>query len=378
MFLAIGKILGVNISKNAVFLHQLTKRERYLRIMREYPDFVASENIILYGYPWLILLGTLGNILTFAVMRTRLSSITSTYFYMTVLAAADITILLNGALRKWISQATDFNPSREHEVLCKLISYVHYWCFDFSAWILVAMTAERFIAVHWPLRCIDHTGKAKARKVIIGISIVLAIVNIPLLWMLKIVDGECDCESQYKEFILEIWPIIDATVYSFMPFTFLLLFNILIIRELQKATAAHGHLQATTDTRPPLTNFHRRLTIMLLCISFTFLITSAPNVIHTIIRYKVHTEKGSYENAAKIILGNTISSIFLYMMHSINFFLYSISGRKFRQELVEMLRGWQCGNPTCQPGENLKQNVPLTIEMTNLKTSCKNKTRNCV
>ena len=356
-------VAGINVT------YRMSNDDYYLWKMRQYPDFVASENIILYGYPWLILLGTLGNILTFAVMRTRLSSITSTYFYMTVLAAADITILLNGALRKWIFKVSNFDPINEHEVLCKLINFVHYWCFDFSAWILVAMTAERFIAVHWPLRCIDHTGKAKARKVIIGISIFLAIVNIPLLVVLTVREGRCVSEPEYRVFFKDVWPHIDATVYSFIPFTLLLLFNILIILELRKATAVQGDLQASIRHSNP--SPHRRLTIMLLCISFAFLITSAPNVIYTIIRFKVYPHKLIWENLAKISLGNAISSFFIYTMHSINFFLYSISGQKFRQELIQMVCGWRCQNRMYSRDNNghILYKFPNTVELTTRRTS---------
>lgn len=74
---------------------------------------------------------------------------------------------------------------------------------------------------------------------------------------------------------------------------------------------------------------------MLLVVSTTFLITSTP-----IVTLQTVELVGGLTNS---FLLNIIKGVFLslqYLNHSINFFLYAVTGKTFRREFLAMLRPW--------------------------------------
>lgn len=85
-----------------------------------------------------------------------------------------------------------------------------------------------------------------------------------------------------------------------------------------------------------VSNFNRKLTIMLITVSITFCITSMPIVMLQ-----------SIEQAGLIDPNRNMSmlrGIFLglqYLNHSINFFLYAITGKAFRREFIALFVSWK-------------------------------------
>lgn len=247
--------------------------------------------------------------------------------------------------------------------------------------------------------------------------------------------GECKSTSPlYSSFMNIVWPWIDGIIYSFVPLSLLILFNILILHNLFKAsknaekirrssknsnstnntTGLHisnyteinnnknkayrilqsifccnrriqspkpcetkeiSHTQINNltvlrneDTSPcrliaksgsicsgcssnlatnnrckvgtgqtqQASNFNRKLTIMLIAVSITFCITSMPIVMLQ-----------SIEQAGLIDPNRNLSVLrgfFLglqYLNHSINFFLYAITGKAFRREFMALFMSWK-------------------------------------
>ncbi|CAF0926953.1 unnamed protein product, partial [Didymodactylos carnosus] len=101
----------------------------------------------------LILFGVFGNILSSLVMfkrakRRRLSS----YFYLALLAIFDTLVLLTGCLIFWIEEAFQIRPLTINEFLCKTVYFLKFLFTDISAWLIVTVSFERFIAVRYPFR----------------------------------------------------------------------------------------------------------------------------------------------------------------------------------------------------------------------------------
>lgn len=93
--------------------------------------------------------------------------------------------------------------------------------------------------------------------------------------------------------------------------------------------------QQQQQQTPQVSSTNRRLTIMLLVVSTTFLITSTP-----IVTLQTVELVGGLNNSNLL---NIIKGIFLslqYLNHSINFFLYAVTGKTFRREFLAMFRPW--------------------------------------
>jgi len=82
--------------------------------------------IELYTFPFIVVIGTVCNILTFLVMRRKKMRHQSTYFYMAVLAIADELVLLNGCLNVWIyiffGESLMFTPFGCKIMVCVLLN----------------------------------------------------------------------------------------------------------------------------------------------------------------------------------------------------------------------------------------------------------------
>lgn len=347
---------------------------------------MPNHNVEFYALPLIFLVGTFCNIMTFCVMRRKKMRHQSTYFYMAVLAVTDEMVLIFGCLNFWIYLNWGTNLTLISNMSCKLVCLLLYATLHFSVWMVVVMTLERFIAVALPLQAMHLCTVKRAKLATSTLLAVILAINAHFLFTHALVDlGERSCTTTSplaEKFMNKVWPWIDASLYSFVPLILLILFNILIISSLVRAsqnidkltnrnpnqtksnnasTYSHHNLntnnhhvympaqygnhhqqqngmngqQQQQQQTPQVSSTNRRLTIMLLVVSTTFLITSTP-----IVTLQTVELVGGLNNSNLL---NIIKGIFLslqYLNHSINFFLYAVTGKTFRREFLAMFRPW--------------------------------------
>ncbi|XP_061174113.1 growth hormone secretagogue receptor type 1-like [Saccostrea echinata] len=315
-------------------------------ILNQHWEYRFAQAFGLYVFPIVIFLGTIGNILTFIVLCRHSMRTTSTCIYMQAIAVLDLAVLYINAFRRWLTilnEGTDI--STRSQAACITIHFFSYFTYHYSVWLVVAMTVERFIAIHFPLKAAQMATISRARKVTILLFIIFVAINSHIFWTVTIDDREfCIPEKEYEDFHDNVMPWLDAAIYSFAPFVVLLTFNILIIYDNRKATLRRRSMRSQnqrnnrTDSRQ---QFHQRLTAMLLSVSFTFLVCTSPKVIFMSIRESafqfIVDGKVNYHGYASYLMASRISDFFVYLNHSINFFLYSIHGQRFRRELKKVL-----------------------------------------
>ena len=107
------------------------------------------------------------------------------------------------------------------------------------------------------------------------------------------------------------------------------------------------------------------MTRMLLCVTFYFVIVTTPTFIFSIIQeYMFDKTEITPEKNGKIELVDAISTLMLYLNHSINFLLYAVSGRRFRKELYSMLcsrpaKSYSSSSSTVDPNPLLKDSAAM-------------------
>ena len=301
------------------------------------PMHKLGVGILLWMLPIIITIGTIGNILSFVVMIQREMRQTSTFFYLAALAVADTVVLFMSALKTWIRLFSGFEMLHISNLSCKVVTFSTYLSLHLSAWLIVAVTVERFIVVWFPLKATSLCSAKRAKYTTFGIALAFFLLNMHLLWTGELITnprtGRATCAmSQSHHFLYrDVLPWVHLTLYSFLPFVLLLAFNILIILSLVK----HRQLitsQMTKDDRRTRYN-HRKLAVTLLCISFVWMITTTPSALFTVLRLKPKTASQS----ATVFFVKVICYMFMYINHSINFFLYCITGQAFRRQLVKLM-----------------------------------------
>jgi hypothetical protein len=423
------------------------------------PSLSSIHVVEFYLFPFIFTIGTVCNILTFIVMRRKRMRHQSTYFYMAVLAIADELVLICGCLNFWVYIYTTKTLLIVSALLCKIISVGLYATFHFSVWMVVTMTIERFIAVSYPLQASSWCTVKRAKIATIIIAFLILCINFHFLFthtLVKVSEVPIGCKpiQPFEAFVEKIWPWIDASVYSVVPFSLLIVFNILIVHNLIKATkkidkinksnlksqknrsrdekksktsCVHccqkrrflaiflnkhsasqkkryetmsdrknlpnakvklyqssdsiksskanyivnpnkekraGHLNSGNG-QSSSTNSNRRLTIMLLVISITFITTSLPIV--TLQNVEQHFKLNSSHEL------NMLRGVFLvlqYLNHSMNFFLYAVTGKSFRKEFYSLF-------DVCKKNKN-SGNQPKILNSHTFSTTCNNINKNLV
>lgn len=340
-----------------------------------YESYIAHKQILLIVPPILLVIGTLGNVFSFLILLKNVKK-ASTYSYLSVLALMDILVLYIGLCRLWIGQFM-IDVENMSNLLCKVVVFMGYFCSDTSVWLIVAVTIERSIVVMFPLKASRLCNARNARICIALIVVIFTVINSHFLFSVHLqqfsynntVISKCQAVPFFSHLTDDIWPWVDAAIYSFVPFLFIIILNTFIIKNVISAKKTRTFLRQHS-ARSPNDNaqriqgeMSRKLTIMLLAVSFTFLVTTIPMNIALI--YKSFSEKSSRVDdatLAKRLLLDTIAEMLMYTNHSINFFLYCATGRKFRNQFKALL----C---YCCCVEAMKRKLSQTSKRSNTKES---------
>ncbi|ELT88866.1 hypothetical protein CAPTEDRAFT_190678 [Capitella teleta] len=119
----------------------------YEEEMMQFEAFRLHKNLLLFIPPIMLIIGTIGNVLNFIILTRKSMRRLSTYTYLAVLSMTDILVLYIGLLRLWVGALTG-KDVRDHAVwICKTINVLGYTVSDYSVWLIIAMTVERWIAL---------------------------------------------------------------------------------------------------------------------------------------------------------------------------------------------------------------------------------------
>ena len=315
-----------------------------------YKDYVIHKALLLYVPPVLLVVGTFGNVFSFCVLIENLKK-ASTYTYFSALAIADLLVLYVGLLRIWVGQLS-VDIEDESDFLCKLMIFLGYFTSHVSVWLIVAVTMERAIVVSFPLHVPRICNIRYARSLIVCLFVVFVGINVHFFWTVKLsyiqfnetTLAKCHAAPNHIELNEVYWPWIDAILYSFLPFTLILILNAMIIKNVIMARRNRNALQQqyvlttrnrSIPARRSQCEKSRKITIMLLAVSFTFIFTTLP--MNSLLIYKsVFIVDDDDEKFARMKLLYTIAELLMYSNHSVNFFLYCATGRKFRDQFVAL------------------------------------------
>ena len=173
--------------------------------------------------------------------------------------------------------------------------------------------------------------------------LVVGVINLHFFWTVQIVYikhdshyiGQCAAADTHRMLIDDVWPWVDACIYSFIPFILIIILNSMIICQVIKAKHYRDGVrgvgsQTMIQHKRPLKD-SGKLTIMLLTISFAFLLTTLPMNISSI--STIFMSSKDIPSMVRFRLCRTISEMLMYANHSVNFFLYCATGKKFREQL---------------------------------------------
>lgn len=320
-------------------IHNSDDGSYYDKKLMSFETYRMNKMLLYYIPPIIIVCGTFGNMFSVAVLRSKAMQKFSTYLFLMIMAITDTLVLYVGLLPLWVSQMTGHDIRNRSNFACKVSNTVGSMVSDFSVWLIVAVSVERYTVVCHPFSAGSLCSADRAKKLATVLMAVFFLLNSHFLWTVEIVYYSLDraripeCSISYR-IIKAVWPWVDALVYSIVPFFVIILFNTLIIRHVMIARGKRDSLQNRYQQRRPSQEGSTRLTLMLLTVSFTFLLTTLPMTIVSICAQFGNPKPDELARVANFKLMRTTTELLMYANHSINFFLYCATGQKFRHQLA--------------------------------------------
>ena len=277
--------------------------------------------------PILFTFGIAGNTLSMAVhLHGRLRVLPATP-YLVALAMADTLVLCVGVPHWWLEKAFTFNLRNTSDAGCKVHVFLTYLFPHISAWILVVVTVQRLASVCFPLKVKSLVTRNKNILTLVSLSLIMTVIDAPMLWAASLTDGQCGLSS----FGLTFWPAyvwMDFTLANVAPFIIILISNLIIICKVLQAKRAR---EVNMNVQDQQNDQVVRLTLVLLTISFVFLLCISPATVYYIFESYKLTPHEEMENFLHAII-HTL----LYLNNAINFILYCVTGPIFREELLRI------------------------------------------
>lgn len=293
----------------------------------------------------LLILGIPGQIIILLVLRHPNFKGGTTTFFMNVLAIGDFSYLICRVLQRtlliWFIRDNLLNAGGipRLKLFCIQYLYLARVTGDFSKYTLVLLTVDRAFALVLPLKSRQFSTVSTAKIAQIIILIISFALNAPI------------CTSEWAK----AWSHWLCPFYtpSTLGYTFLyvgnfsttaccgilLISNILIMICLRKSTKEMMKMQADVEskTNKKRNAQHRQITIMLLTISFFFVIAMVPRDINLI--FWTFASEEMHQNFGYKSLLLEIELFLAAINYTINAYLYLGSNAKFRNTLCTILKG---------------------------------------
>ena len=192
------------------------------------------------------------------------------------------------------------------------------------------MSLEKCFAVYFPLRSKTVCTVRIAKWTTGVVGIVLAAFNVINFF------SESDFIESLNQYrcsyifldpnVIFVLNTVNSVLYSFGPFAIMFITNFAIVFKFMRAKCKSN---STESTNQALAKFATRGTTMVVTVSITFLILTAPTAVNLALWVNI---KLSYNPLYRAFMIFT-----QYLNHSINGVLYCIVGSKFRNELLKLL-----------------------------------------
>ena len=208
---------------------------------------------------------------------------------------------------------------------CSFIMFGQQFTTDYANWIVVAMTAERFLAVWFPLRVGRMYTRRKALLVLALLAFLTACVSAVLFWAFEeqvwCNMPYCALRKEYVEFIKETFYYLHGVYSLILPCFFICLGNSLIIFNVIKAGKVQRQMTNSFDPNSRKARDQKQITVMLVVVSVVFLLLNMPNAIFYMAKKFWKFEFYSYEHAEYYFTARFIT-VLSDANHAVNFYIY--------------------------------------------------------
>ena len=301
----------------------------------------------------ILLFGTFGNVMTVIILRRLRSGWSAMNVYLNALALSDTAMLYCVALPTWARKVLDYDVYASHVVICKLAVWGMNLASISSAWLLVALTAQRAASVVWPHRVnVICTRQKSIVIIIIIIAVACGVLQSHMFYGFGLVKTEngtterCTFSSTaYQEFYARVWIKVNMILYSLLPCLCLVVSNVILGWKLAVAMKQAREKLSTRseDGKDSRQKKASSVTVTIITVSVAFTIITVPFMIYSSVLYVIASCEIHY------FLYDFLFIIGLFNF-AWNFYLYCLTGSRFREEFKKIT--FSCCGPVMSTAES--------------------------
>ena len=319
-------------------------------ILDDPPPLMLSHKIYLYTSLLFMVLGLVGNTLSVMVFSSSEMRVLSSNVYLLVLAISDSIYLMSVFFSKNMTYIRCFyfpnsfiDIYNQSAFFCKFLQYTQDLFSGYSTCVIMAFTLERYVAVYHPMRFKELCTVWRARILCIGICVVIAIFTIPyhILYIHRYSEyNMCTVRVSYEKTFTILFAV-ESIIFRIVPVFVISVLNVLIIVRVSqvKKLARRRHSNDHRKSRNSKQTKHDKslqLTIILILVSTSYVITYIPVLVHFVIWKLQRSNLINVSQDIMLITRNYTRMVYI-IGFAINFFLYTLSGRVFREQLEVLL-----------------------------------------
>ncbi|CAF0783375.1 unnamed protein product [Adineta steineri] len=275
--------------------------------------------------PVIIVAGIVGNSLNIIILnRPNLRNHACSKYFLAL--ASNNLIHSVFIIDYFLSNGFNIDGQMMSNVLCKVLQYVGSVCSFLSPYFIILASIDRF--------CASSSNAALRRfsNIIIAKYFILVVVSCSLLlYINSLVSYELQndgygCTIRSKSIFNQVFLLIQSFLFAAVPPILMLIFGILTIynatrsRVLQKVTRSYRRTEG-------------QLIRMLFLQVVIYILLNTP----LCVLYLMLTIPSSFTPTSEFFIALTIAQIFFHLSYTTPFFLYILSARVYREELIHLI-----------------------------------------
>ena len=343
----------------------------FMEEVETYMTYRVASYINQYWFPILVPIGLIGNTLSFFVMMRPNNRKVSTCIYMAAISVND-NLMMGLALHNWLVIVVKIHEWELWE--CKIAAYFVNISLQSSSYQILAMTIDKYVAIKWPHKAATYSTPKRSKIIVLSVFMLALIYNSPHLLVASLVGDQC-LTYVVGGTITKIFSWSTFVVNGVIPFSMLIHMNYVIVQTVRRSrkmfrlnatntdieSSSQGINKGMSTRQGTMKSAENQLTIMLLLVTMLFLILLIPTYIRFI--YLTFVERDTPSKYASSMLFFHVTHKLYHSNNGINFFLYCISGRKFRKDLKEILCGTEGSVPFSINAISQKNDSEITTQI---------------
>lgn len=309
-----------------------------------------------------IVFGTIGNLLNIIIFTRRSLRNNPCSMYFLAGSFANFFVIYVALLTRYFATSWNWDPSTTNLAWCKTRFFLIYPPLSLVIWFIVLASIDRFFSSSQNVRLRQMSTLPIAGKIIAFTTVFMFLINVHVLVFATIVvtDGIYSCTISPNEYLV-FFNIFVPIFSCILPLALMGIFGILTIVNIRKIRNRVVTQENNTQNERFRSNDRQLIIMLLYQVIITFIVVAPWAIInmYSAIATVILKQKFSTSGQAIYNFSYNLFRMLYYMNPVVGFYIYTLSGPRFRVEIAHCIRN---GLKFILTSVGLMQRLPLTIQ----------------